>query len=70
MGNSDLSTDVSLGGLTPPASVRPVGSNSPNQEAPPKPRRPRHDQEARESDDEDPSSESDAGPQHQIDRLA
>jgi len=69
MGSGELSTDVSLGGLTPPASVRPVGTNSPNQEAPPQPRRPRrNDEEA--SEGEDHASESDASPEHQIDRLA
>lgn len=70
MGSGEFSTDVSLGVLTPAASVRPVGSNSHNQDPPPARRQAPDDQAKDEPASEDHSSESDASSEHQLDRLA
>jgi hypothetical protein len=66
MASGDLSTDVSVGLLTPAPSVRPVGSNSPHEEPQPKPRSQARDEDA----SEETPSESDATSEHQLDRLA
>jgi hypothetical protein len=68
MDSGDLSTDLSLGILTPTASVRPVDSHPPQEDAEGKSRRRSQPENAApESDDTIPGGSDDP---HQIDRLA
>jgi len=68
MGSGNLSTDLSLGILTPTVAVRPVDSHSPQQDAEGKShRRSQPENSASESDDTIPGDGDDL---HQIDRLA
>lgn len=67
MGSGDLSSDLSLGILTPTPAVRPAEGNSPHQDAEGKARR-RARPEPEKSEDEAAVEAGD--PPHQLDSLA
>jgi hypothetical protein len=68
MGSGDLSTDLSLGVLTPTPSVRPAQGHSPSQDAEGKARR-RPRPEPENSENEASPEGGDSAP-HQLDHLA
>ena len=69
MGSGDLSTDMTVGILTPAASVRGVEGHTPRQDSQGKARR-RSRPEEDNPDDDNPASDSSEKPQHQIDDIA
>ena len=69
MGNSDLSSDLTLGILTPASSIRPVEGHSPHPDAEGNARR-RSRPEEKSDEGEDASSDADDTPAHQLDHLA
>jgi hypothetical protein len=67
MGSGDLSTDLSMGVLTPTPSVRPAEGRSPHPDAEGTVRR--HSRPKPEDADEEATSDA-SEPAHQLDRLA
>ena len=68
MASSDISTDLTLGVLSPTSAVRGVGGQSPKQDSGENSRR--HSPSAPEADENPELPEASEESQHQLDRLA